>query len=440
MTPPPAAPAPSPAQPMPRTPAPAASAPTASARSRPAPPDATPNPRDSLGTRNRALAAGICALILTVGLARFAYTPMLPLMRAEAGLSALAGGGLAAVNYAGYMSGALIAALVAELHTKFRLYRLGLIVGLLSTAAMGLTHNLLLWAVLRYLAGLSSTAGMLLASGLVLNWLMRHGHRPRLGLHFAGLGAGIVVSGLAAAAMAGHLAWNGQWLALGLLGLVFFVPAWAWMPAPGPAPAALHAAAAADPPRPRWKVLLTAAYFCGGFGYVVSATFIVAIVEKLPLLAGKGNWVWVIVGLGALPASFVWDRVAHFRGDLPALILAYLVQIVSILLPAVDEGAAANILAALLYGATFVGIVSLTLSLIGRRFPANPAKAMARLTLSYGLAQILAPALAGAMAAASGDYRHALFVAAGVMTIGTGLLVLVRREERRPRPPHTRGP
>lgn len=379
--------------------------------------------------RRRVIAAGICALILTVGLARFAYTPMLPVMRAEAGLSALAGGWLATLNYMGYIAGALAAAAISDLGLKFRLYRLGLAVAVLSTAAMGLTDNVILWAALRFTAGLSSTAGLLLASGLVLNWLIRHGHRPELGLHFMGLGLGIAVSGLAAAALAGHLAWDGQWLALGLLGLVFLIPAWVWLPAP----AAVHTAGTAtiaEPPTPgrRWMALMIAAYFCAGFGFVISATFIVAIVEQLPLLAGKGNWVWVILGAAAVPSCFVWDRIAAAWGAVPALMLSYGVQTLSILLPALSGGTVPVLLGALLYGGTFAGIVSLTLTLIGRCFPRNPAKAMARLTLSYGVAQIVAPAMAGSIAAATGSYRGALSVAAAVMVGGILLLAILRRQ------------
>ena len=72
--------------------------------------------------------------------------------------------------------------------------------------------------------------------------------------------------------------------------------------------------------------------------------------------------------------------------------------------------------------ATFVGIVSLTLALIGRRSPHNPAKAMARLTLSYGAAQIIAPAMTGYLVTATGNYRGALWITAAVMTLGVGLL------------------
>lgn len=394
--------------------------------------------------RARVLLAGICALILTVGLARFAYTPLLPIMREQAGLSHLAGGWLATINYAGYMSGALLAASIADLRRKFVVYRVGLVVAVLSTAAMGLTDSVPVWAVLRYLAGFSSTAGLLLASGLVLNWLMRQGHRPELGLHFMGVGLGIVVSGLAVGLMAPQLAWDRQWVGLGLLGVCFFVPAWRWMPAPldaaGRPAASPHGAAApaaatmkAPPPGPsqRWRALFSAAYFCAGFGFVISSTFIVAILVQLPLLAGRGSWVWVIVGLAAVPSSFAWDRVAAALGPLRALMIAYVLQALATVLPVLTDSAALNVAGAVLFGATVFGIVSLTLTLIGRRFPANPAKAMARATLSYGVAQIAAPAMAGTIATATGSYHGALVITAAVMVVGVGFLQALSVEERR---------
>ena len=151
----------------------------------------------------------------------------------------------------------------------------------------------------------------------------------------------------------------------------------------------------------------------------------------MPLLAGKGSWVWVIVGLAAAPSCFVWDRLAVAVGHIRALMIAYALQIVSIVLPVLTEGAGLNVLGAILFGATFVGIVSLTLTLTGRHFPANPAKAMARMTLSYGVAQICAPALAGYIASTTGSYRGALILTAIAMLAGMGLLQALLREERR---------
>lgn len=367
------------------------------------------------------IAAGICALVLTVGLARFAYTPLLPVMRADAGLSAAGGGWLATFNYLGYLAGTLLVARVGDMHLKFRFYRLGLLLAVVSTGMMGAATHMATWGVLRFVAGLSSTAGLLLASGLVLHWLLAHQRRPRLGLHFAGLGLGIAVSGLAAAAMADHLLSSQQWLALGALALVFLIPAWAWMPAPVPI-ASANGAAAPAPPGQRWRWLLIAAYFCAGFGFVVSATFIVAILVQTPAFAGRGSWVWVLVGITAIPSTFAWDRIAMQLGLIRALMLAYALQTVSFVLPLLDDGLWSGATSAVLFGITFAGIVSLTLTVVGRHYPHNPAKAMATLTLSYGVAQIIAPAVAGTLARESGSYQGALVLAAIMMAVGIVLL------------------
>ena len=373
-----------------------------------------------IAQRRRVLAAGVCGLILTVGLGRFAYTPLLPLMREQAGLSHAAGGWLAAFNYLGYLSGALLAASISDVALKYRLYRWGLLLAIVSLPAMGLTDHFAIWALLRYLSGLGSTAGLLLASGLVLNWLIRHQLRAELGAHFAGLGLGVVVSGLAVGAMLPRLDWSTQWLVLGVLGLGFFLPAWRWMPAPQLA--GTSSTPTVTPPSSRWMRYFMAAYFCAGVGYVVSATFIVAIVENHPALAGWGSGIWMLIGLAAVPSCFVWDRVTRELGQMPAILLAYAVQALAIALQAFSDGLWLNLLSALLYGVTFVGIVSLALSIVGRTLPANPAKAMARLTLSYGVAQIAAPALAGTLAQVTGSYRGALWVAAGMVGVGMGFL------------------
>ncbi|MFD2453073.1 YbfB/YjiJ family MFS transporter [Ideonella paludis] len=182
----------------------------------------------SLSTSSSALkpwqviTGGICGLVLTIGLARFAYTPLLPALQAQTGLSDAAAGGLAAVNYAGYMSGALAAAWIDDARWRHRLYSAGLWMALLCTALMAVSAWWPAWALWRYLGGLCGATGMLLGSGLVLGWLMRQGRRPELGLHFIGLGLGILVSAVGAWVLQRVWPlWSSQWLALAVLGLVF---------------------------------------------------------------------------------------------------------------------------------------------------------------------------------------------------------------------------
>ncbi len=108
------------------------------------------------------MAAGMAAMLLTVGIARFAYTPMLPLMQAQTGMSPFVGGLLATVNYAGYMTGALLASTISDARRRYLVYRIGLVASVIGTAGMGLTSETWVWLVLRYIAGVGGASGMLL--------------------------------------------------------------------------------------------------------------------------------------------------------------------------------------------------------------------------------------------------------------------------------------
>ncbi|MCG8072486.1 MAG: YbfB/YjiJ family MFS transporter, partial [Candidatus Thiodiazotropha taylori] len=176
--------------------------------------------------------------------------------------------------------------------------------------------------------------------------------------------------------------------------------------------------------------LFMVVYFCAGVGYVVSATFIVAIVDRLPGLDGQGAWTFLLLGLAATPACILWDLIARKTGYLNALIIASILQIIGILLPVVKADLILAMLGALLFGATFIGIVSLVLTMAGRYYPTRPAKMMGKMTVAYGIAQILAPAVTGAVAAYSGNYHLGLYLAAGMMAIGTTLLWYLKRIEQ----------
>lgn len=181
----------------------------------------------------------------------------------------------------------MIAASTSDMALKDRLYRIGIWVAVLSTLGMALTTDWRLWAVFRFAAGLSSAAGLLLGSGLILNWLLRHHHKSELGLHFSGIGLGILVSALLADLMGGHLDWQAQWWGFGLFGLLLAVPAWALLSRPeNTAFTVSGQPLESRPPSPLFLRLLLAGYFCAGIGYVVSATFIVSIVEQQPGLEG----------------------------------------------------------------------------------------------------------------------------------------------------------
>lgn len=382
--------------------------------------------------RLKVLFAGIFSQILCVGIARFSYTPLLPVMQDQTWIGDAEGGWLAAINYTGYMCGALIAASVGDLQLKDRLYRIGLVLAVVTTAAMAMTENMFLWSLMRFLSGLSSAGSMLIASGLILNWLIRHQHRSELGIHFAGAGLGIVFAAVVVEIFLRlSMGWADQWLWFSILGLMLAVPAWRWLPQPSASPAAPAGTSMEDnPPGKRFLWLMMLAYFCAGYGYVVSATFIVTIVEREPELAGMGQLAFLVVGLAAVPAVMAWDLIARRVGYLMALLLAYVVQIAGIVLPAIDQSLTSVLISAVLFGGTFIGCVSLVLTMAGRLYPSKPAKLMGRMTLSYGLAQIVAPALTGVLAEQSGNYALGLWLAGGFVALGAVLILVLKLSDQ----------
>ncbi|THD42402.1 MAG: YbfB/YjiJ family MFS transporter [Bradyrhizobium sp.] len=382
--------------------------------------------------RLKVLAAGVLSIVLTLGVARFAYTPLLPLMQQQAGLGVNEAGWLASINYVGYLCGALIASSIGDPAMKDRLFRLGVIVAVVTTAMMGATENFWIWAISRFFAGLSASAGMLFGTGLILNWLIRNDYRGELGIAFSGLGLGVV--GAAAAVMAMNVAglgWSAQWWVFTAIALALSVPSLAWMPRSDRSPVTRSGQPMPDnPPGRLFLIVFMAAYFCAGVGYVVTATFIVAIVDHLPGFAGSGTLVFLAIGLGATPASALWDVVARRIGELPAMTVAGALQIIGILLPLLAHNLVVSLIGALVFGATVVGLVSLVLTMAGRFYPTGPAKMMGRMTLSYGAAQVIAPALTGAAAASFGGYDAGVYLAAAATALGTALLAGLWAAER----------
>jgi predicted MFS family arabinose efflux permease len=264
--------------------------------------------------------------------------------------------------------------------------------------------------------------------------MLRHGHQPELGLHFSGLGMGIALSAAFAIFMTGDYNWAQQWYVFTIAGALLAIPAWLWLPKPNANGALQSAKTLVDkPPNRNWMLILYAAYFCAGFGYVISATFLVTIVDQQETLQGNGNLVWLVTGIAASPACIIWDRVARKIGELHALMIAFGLNIIGILIPAIPgfgESLTGVLISGLFFGATFIGIVSLMLTMVGKFYPTKPAKPMGKLTLSYGAAQILAPALSGTIAESTGNYNMPLILASMIMSFGIVLLVVLKFRQK----------
>jgi predicted MFS family arabinose efflux permease len=386
------------------------------------------------------LLAGIVALAAAMGIGRFAYTPLLPAMQEAAALDPTQAGLLAAANYAGYLAGALLAAVAVPASARLRALLVSAIAVAATTALMAITTDLATWGVIRFVAGLASAGVLVLATGLVLDDLRQQGRASLSGWLFSGVGLGIVVSGVIVRLTGERLGWRGDWLLLALLATAAIYPCWRWL---------LHAlrerASATAPPAPASpmpradaipiaQVLLFAAYFLEGIGYIVTGTFLVAIVETTPELRGIGADVWIVVGLAVIPSAILWAALAGRAGYARALAGAYALQAVGIALP-IAGGAWAAFASAVLFGGTFAGITAVTLTLAGQLAPSRSARLVGMLTAVFGLGQMIGPVLGGVIASRAQSFSPALGAASALVLAGGVLMVSMQ-----PFTPGHRGP
>ncbi len=376
------------------------------------------------------LVGGILALAAAMGIGRFAYTPLLPAMQEAAGLDPTQAGLLAAANYAGYLVGALLAAVAVPASARIRILTASAIAVVATTALMATTTNLAAWSVVRFVAGLASAGVLVIATGIVLDDLRRQGRASLSGWLFSGVGLGIVVSGVVVRLTREMLGWRGDWLLLALLATVAIYPCWRWLPRavqvhenalsatstlePAPAPMRNHAA-------PIAHGLLFTAYFLEGIGYIVTGTFLVAIVDSTPGLHGIGVDVWIVVGLAVIPSAVLWAALAGRAGYARALAGAYVLQAIGIALP-IAGGAGAAFASAVLFGGTFAGITALTLTLGGHLETSRSARLIGMLTAVFGLGQMIGPVLGGVIAHRAQNFTPAL-AAAAVCVLAGGVLM-----------------
>jgi len=368
----------------------------------------------------------VAALAISQGIGRFAYTPLLPAMQVAGGFGPDVAGYLAAANYAGYLIGAFLVALLPARVMQVVL-RLCLIASVVTTAGMAATTSIWGWAVLRAVAGLVSAGVLVLACDIVFSRVSRERREGLKGWPFAGVGAGIALSGATVAATLAPWGWAGGWAAVGVLAAVLTPISWHGLrAAPVPsAPLAVPTEATRRGDVVRFSVtLLLVAYFCEGLGYIVSGTFLVAIVAAMPALAAFAPYTWIVVGLSASVAPPLWSAVAARAGLVGTLIAAHFVQAVGVAAPALSQSLGAVLISAVTFGATLSSVSALTLALGGMLAPERSARLIGLLTAVFGIGQILGPVVAGELAARSGDFDTALLLAAGVVAFGAVLLII----------------
>jgi predicted MFS family arabinose efflux permease len=360
---------------------------------------------------------GLAAMAAAVGIGRFVYTPILPLMVEDLGMTKSAAGLLASANYAGYLAGALVAAMPGLPGSRRRWLLVALAVGALTTAAMAVTSSRSAFLVLRFAGGVASAFGLVFSSALVLERLGRGGRPGLSAVHFAGVGTGIAVSAMVVFLSGG---WRTAWLAAGLTSLVAVGIVAALIPV-------RRDVASAMPSHGRRNAssltTLVVAYGLFGFGYIITATFLVAIVRGSGQVRAFEPFVWLLVGLAAAPSVRVWTAVETWIGISRSFALACGLEAIGVAASALWLSPAGVLFAAALLGATFMGITALGLLWARRLAPRDPRSTLAVMTAAFGFGQIVGPVFAGMVYDATGTLVVPSLAAAGALLVGATLAI-----------------
>jgi predicted MFS family arabinose efflux permease len=374
-------------------------------------------------------AGGLLAMAAGLGIGRFVYTPILPPMVEALQLTKSQAGLIASANFVGYLAGALLAAV--RLPGSRRAWLISsLAVNAVCLAAMGATTALPLFLLLRLIAGMASAFALVFSSALVLDRLASAGRSGLSAVHFAGVGSGIAVSAaLVAILLREGAAWNTLWLASGGLAVIAGL-AVIWM-VPADAPATQSA-----PPATRGKVsadfvALAAAYGLFGFGYIITATFIVAMVRGTASIRPLEPYIWALFGLSAVPSVALWTALGRRWGVLVTFAVASIVEAAGVAASALWLHAASIIVAALFVGGTFMGLTALGLIAARETAGGDPRSRIALMTASFSFGQILGPAFAGFVYDATGSLATPSLAAAAALVLAAVLSIVADVQRRR---------
>jgi predicted MFS family arabinose efflux permease len=370
--------------------------------------------------RLRPFVAGSVVLAVAMGVGRFAYTPLLAIMRVDAGLSVSLAGLLASINLFGYLIGAALGMLpTLRRHRRRYVIAAPVLVGLL-TAAMACGPTV--WAAARLFTGVASGVSFVLVTSLVLDYVHERPSPAGVAVLFSGVGVGIAGSGILVDAFARIGGSRAAWIGIAAVSLIALALVVRWLPADAP-PATSGSRAGGGLGAP--FVALAIAYTIEGAAYVIPATFLVVMIRQAPSIAGLADAAWIVVGLVAIPSIAIATWAARRIGAHRALIVATIVQAVTFLGPILLPGALGVAVIAVGLGGTFIVITALSTSIGRAMWPERSNVIVGLMTVVYGFGQVVGPLFATWVSLTTGSYRGALIDAAIALGAATVALFAV---------------
>jgi MFS family permease len=394
-----------------------------------------------------------------LGLARFAYTLILPTMKEALALSYTEMGLMASTYFVGYLVFALLTSIAAAKVGARLVISVSLAISGLALAATGLVQNFATAVALRTLTGAATAGSYVQAQSLPSAWFGERSRGMATGLVTGGAGLGFVVTGPLVPwilAWDRQMGWRYAWFTLGAMVLVIMLAAALWVrnrpEERGLAPFGEEDAVAdgrpAPGPAPLWGSVyrsgllwcIAAIYLLYGFTNIVFLTFFSAfLVQERGLDAGEAGGMWAVMGTLFVFSGLLWGAISDRVGRKQGLALSLFLLSASIVSFTVFQGLASAYLAAALFGLCIAGAPAIVAAACGDYFGSRLAyPAFGFLTVAFGMGQALGPTTAGYLADSLGSFQTPFFLAAAASLAG-GLGSLFLRTPRLSRPPGALG-
>jgi predicted MFS family arabinose efflux permease len=367
---------------------------------------------------------------VAIGFARFAYALLLPGMRTDLAWTFAQAGAMNTANALGYLFGALVATATAQRFGARPAFAYGIAVTAAALLLSAVTTSFPALLLLRVVAGVAGAITFIAGGGLVAHLGGRIAKRSSLllSLYFAGGGLGILISALAVnplITVTPH-SWRLGWLSLGGLSILALLAACPALRRVDEIAAAPSAAARAT--SVRLLRFTFGAYVLFGTGYIAYITFIVALLRGEGAGVGLVSLFWALLGLAAIASPALWgpllERLPGGRG----LALTMLVLAIGAALPVANPSTVAALLSALLFGGSFLNVVTAVTTVARRILPPHSwTGGIAALTVVFASGQCIGPLLSGVLADRSGGVRLGLALSAGLLLLGA-FVALGQRE------------
>lgn len=365
----------------------------------------------------RAILAGLCASLVGIGLARFAYTPLIPALIDAHWFAVADVIYLGAANLIGYLAGALLGRPLARRVHARSILRCMMLLASLAFFACAFPLSLSWYFVWRFLSGLAGGCIMVLVASTVLPHVPARRRGLAGGAIFLGVGLGVAASGTLVPVLM-QFGLRLTWIGIGLLSLLLSLLTWSFWPANGPAETPAIAARAAVPAAgaPRGLNSLFLQYALMAVALVPMMVFLVDYVARgLGWGTQTAALFWVVYGLGAIAGPMLYGALADRIGAGLTSHLALWLQALALGVMLVTQQYFVLIVAVFVVGTFPPGIVPITLGRLHQLLPGDAAAqsaAWSKATTAFALFQALAGYGYSYLFSRSGGNYHALLLTA----------------------------